>query len=337
MRFAAMLVLTGMFAFIGCSCEDNVEPVEPVETAAPLNGPWLGQQPPGAEPALFLATALAERDAAWTLDGKQFFYSMWERRHGYLLTRTLGAEGWSEPSFAPFSSPEHPELEPFIAHNGAWLYFISKRPHPDGTEVEKFDLWRVPKTESGWGAPEPLPEPISTEHDEFYPSLTTTGDLYFTSDRPGGLGGEDIWWAEWTGESWADPVNLGPAVNSPGPEFNSLIAPDGSWLIFGAVREGDMGGGDMHIAFRGPDGEFLPAVNMGEPVNSAALDYCPALSPDGAIFFFTSSRVPDGSPDPTNFVELETLMAGPGNGRDNIWWVSAEVIEDLRQQVVASP
>ena len=333
MRFAAILTLIGVLALIGCSCEDDVEIVE---AAAPLTGPWLGQEPPGAEPSLFLATALAERDTTWTPDGQQLFYSIYERQRGTILSRSEGAEGWSAPEFAGFSG-EYSDLEPFITHDGAWLYFISKRPLAGETEPGEWDLWRAPRTETGWGEPEVLPSPVNNEHKEFYPSLTTNGDLYFTSDRPGGLGGEDIWWAEWTGEDWAEPVNLGPAVNSPGPEFNSLIAPDGSWLIFGSVREGDLGGGDMHIAFRGPDGGFLPAVNMGEPLNSTALDYCPALSPDGSIFFFTSSRVPEGSPDPVTYSELEALMAGPGNGRDNIWWVSAEVIEDLRQQVVASP
>lgn len=324
--FALLLVL----ALVGCSCDGNEETVEAV---APVTGPWLGQQPPGTTPELFLATAMGERDTAFTPDGTELFFSMWERRHGYILTRTDGPDGWSEPEFASFSSPEFPELEPFVTSDGAWLYFISKRPLPDGAEPEKFDLWRVPRVDGGWGSPAPLPEGINSEHDEFYPSLTTDGDLFFTSDRPGGLGGEDIWWAEWTGDEWAEPANLGDAVNSPGPEFNSLIAPDGSWLIFGTVREGDIGGGDMHISFRGLDGEFLPAVNMGEPINSAALDYCPALSPDGSIFFFTSSRVPDGESKPNAFAELESAMTGPANGRDNIWWVSAEVIENLRKQV----
>jgi len=147
---------------------------------------------------------------------------------------------------------------------------------PDGTQPEHFNLWRVPRIDEGWGSPEQLPDPISTDHEEFYPSLTTSGDLYFTSDRPGGLGGEDVWWAQWTGEGWGEPANLGPAVNSPGPEFNSLIAPDGS------------------------------------------------------IFFFTSSRVPEGTPEPASLAELNEVMTGPGNGRDNIWWVDVALIEGLR-------
>jgi len=328
MRVVALCVV-GVLSMAGCSgeCDEEI-----VEQAAPVTGPYLGQQPPGETPELFLATGLGERDTAFTSDGTELYYSMWERRHGYLLTRTDGPDGWSEPEFAPFASPAYPELEPFITADGTWLYFISKRPLPDGGEPENFNLWRVPRVEGGWGAPELLPEPVNSEHEEFYPSLTTDGDLYFTSDRPGSLGGEDIWWAEWTGDGWAEPENLGPSVNSPGPEFNSLIAPDGSWLIFGSVREGDAGGGDLHIAFRGPDGDFLPSMNMGQPINSSALDYCPALSPNGSIFFFTSSRVPDGDPDPTTFGELEALASGPSNGRDNIWWVSSRVIEGLRPE-----
>jgi len=327
---AVALVLVGGLALVGCSCGCDEETIE---VAAPAAGPYLGLEPPGTSPELFCATALAERDTAWSPDGTQLFYSVFERGRGTILTRTEGPDGWSEPEIAAFSG-EFSELEPFITSDGAWLYFVSKRPRPGESEPGEWDIWRLPRSADGWGEPEILPLPVNNEHREFYPSLTTTGDLYFTSDRPGGLGGEDIWRAEWTGDGWAEPKNLGPAVNSPGPEFNSLIAPDGSWLIFGSVREGDVGGGDLHIAFRGDDGEFRPAVNMGSPINSPALDYCPALSPDGSILFFTSSRVPDGSPEPATYAELEAVTAGPANGRDNIWWISAEAIDALRPEAV---
>ena len=69
---------------------------------------------------------------------------------------------------------------------------------------------------------------------------------------------------------------------------------------------------------------------MGAPINSAALDYCPALSPDGELFFFASNRVPEGFPKPASYAGLEVAMQGPANGRDNIWWVSADIIDNLR-------
>ncbi|MCU0304186.1 MAG: hypothetical protein MUC56_09035 [Thermoanaerobaculales bacterium] len=317
---------------VGCTAP----PVDRTDAPAPTEvGPRLGQPPPGTVPELFLATALAERDTAWTPDSAELYHSVWEGGRGVIVVRTRGPEGWSAPGFAPFSG-EHSDLEPFVTADGAWLYFISKRPLPGEPGPGDWNMWRIPRAGEGWGAPEPLPAPLNSEHEEFYPSLTTAGELCFTSDRPGGLGGEDIWCAAPSGDGWAEPVNLGPSVNTPGPEFNSLVAPDGSWLIFGSVRPGDLGGGDLHIAFRGPDGAFLPAVNMGEPVNSAALDYCPALSPDGSLLFFTSSRLPADTGPPTTYAELEAAAAGPGNGRDNLWWVSSEVIEDLRAGAAAS-
>jgi len=318
---AVVLALTSLL--IGCAEQPGME--------VATTGPWLGQQPPGDTPELFLATALAERDTAWTPDGRELYHSVLEQRRGFIVRRVLGDGGWSEPEFAPFSG-EHADLEPFISADGDWLYFVSERPLPGETEAGDWNIWRVPRIGAGWGEPEALPEPVNSEHDEFYPSLTTTGDLSFTSDRPGGLGGEDIWWARRSDDGWSEPVDLGPAVNSPGPEFNALIAPDGAWLIFGAARDGDVGGGDLHIAFRGPDGSFAPSRNLGEPINSASLDYCPALSPDGTILFFTSSRVPDGAQKAATYGELTSILSSPANGRDNIWWVSASVIDRLRPE-----
>ena len=328
MRVVVVPALITVLALLGCVDGED----EALGGSAPPTGPYLGRQLPGSTPELFLAPALAERDTAWTPDGRQLYYSIYERRNGVVVTRARRADGsWSEPRFAPFSGI-HSDLEPFVTPGGEWLYFISKRPLPGEAEPGDWNLWRVPRSGDGWGDPQPLPEPINTEHEEFYPSLTTNGDLVFTSDRPGGLGGEDLWLAERSGDGWAEPVNLGDAINSPGPEFNSLIAPDGGWLIFGAVRDGDLGGGDLYIAFRDNHGAFLPALAVGPPINSAALDYCPALSPAGDLFFFTSSRVPDGTPEPTTYSELESAMAGPANGRDNIWWVSAELIGELQNR-----
>ncbi|HSN56938.1 MAG TPA: hypothetical protein VLT32_19865 [Candidatus Sulfomarinibacteraceae bacterium] len=327
MRLAAVVAVV-VSLLIGCA--DQPAP-EIAAEPAPVTGPWLGQQPPGDVPELFLATALAERDTAWTPDGRQLVYSLFEQRRGFLVTRALGDDGWSAPAFADFSG-EHSDLEPFITVDGAWLYFISQRPLPGETEAGDWNIWRVPRTGTGWGEPEPLPEPVNTGHQEFYPTLTAAGRLCFTSDRPGGLGGEDLWCAEPLDDGWAEPVNLGPEVNSPGPEYNSLVAPDGAWIIFGAARDGDVGGGDLHIAFRGPDGAFAPSLNMGEPINTADLDYCPALSPDGSILFFTSSRVPADAPTAASYEELESILASPANGRDNIWWVPASVIDRLRPE-----
>jgi hypothetical protein len=189
----------------------------------------------------------------------------------------------------------------------------------------------VRRTDSGWGEAANLGPTINTTGGEYYPSLTAEGTLYFTAEREDSLGGEDIYRTRRLSDgSWSEPENLGPSVNSPGPEFNALIAPDETYLIFGSVREGDAGGGDLHISFRADDGTWLPAKNMGEPLNSPTLDFCPALSPDGRMLFFTSRRVPEAPTLPSVFDQLDATLRGPFNGSSNLWWVDAAVIEAMR-------
>jgi Tol biopolymer transport system component len=104
-------------------------------------------------------------------------------------------------------------------------------------------------------------------------------------------------------------VNLGPTINSANDETDALIAPDGSFLVFTAVgREDGHGDGDLYVSFRNPNGGWLPAVNMGETINTPHSEFAPALSPDGKYLFFTSNR----------------------EGTHDIFWVDASVIASHR-------
>ncbi len=306
----------------------------PAPTETTRTGPFLGETPPTTEPALFaegvVSTNLNQRDTAWTPHGEQLFYSMWVRNRGVIVTVRLIDGTWSEPEIAPFSG-HYSDLEPFITADGDALYFISKRPLEPGGEEKDWDIWVVRPAADGWGEPENLGPPINTGGNEYYPSLTRDGTLYFTgADRADTMGGEDLYRARRSSGGFAEPENLGPAINSAGAEYNAMISPDEDYLIFGSAREGDLGGGDMYISFRSGDGSWSDAVNMGPPVNSATLDFCPALSPDGRFLFFTSRRVTSDAPEPASYRELVDSVSGPLNGSMNLYWTTADVIEQFR-------
>jgi WD40-like Beta Propeller Repeat len=317
------------FAVLACAPATNPPPATPV---AP-HGAWLGLQAPGAAPALFapgiVDTDLNQRDTAWTPDGRELYYSLVNGGTGTIVRlRQLADGSWSQPAIPAFLGTG-PALEPFITADGRWFYFASPRPLPGETEEGDWNLWRAPRTGDDWGQPVPLPASVNGPGDEYYPTLTRRGELVFTAKRDGSLGGEDLYLARADGDGFAAPENLGPQVNSPGPEFNALIAPDGRWILFGSARAGDSGGGDLYISFAAGDG-WTPAVALPEPLNSAALDYCPALSPDGSLLFFTSRRVPAGTPRPSTYGELVAQLHTPANGSNNLWWVDAAVLEHLR-------
>jgi hypothetical protein len=109
-----------------------------------------------------------------------------------------------------------------------------------------------------------------------------------------------------------------------------MVSPDEDYIIFGSAREGDLGGGDMYISFRADDGSWSDAANMGPPVNTPTLDFCPALSPDGRFLFFTSRRVAPEAPVPNSYEEIVASVSGPLNGSMNLYWITADVIERLR-------
>ena len=83
-----------------------------------------------------------------------------------------------------------------------------------------------------------------------------------------------------------------------------------------------MGGGDLYIS-RKVNGSWSPAENLGEKINSDALDYCPFLSNDGQLLYFTSERsvVKAYYQDRLSAKELTDLLTSPLNGKGNLYWV----------------
>ena len=293
---------------------------------------------PGPEPQLFapgfISTGMYERDTAWLPDGNELYWSVYApgQRVGAVVGIRRGADGsWSEPFVAP-PFLGHNSLEPFITGDGAWLYFASDRPLPGESDRGDWNLWRAPRVDPGWGPAEPLPATVNGDGDEYYPSLTRDGRLVFTAEREDSLGGEDLYLSRPIGGGWSEPADLGPAVNSPGPEFNSLIHPDGDWILFGSAREGDSGGGDLYIAFADGAGGFEPARPLPPPLSSPALDFCPALSPDGSVLYFSSTRTAFDATAATGYGEFRSHLTGPGNGQGDLYRVDAAVLQALRSR-----
>lgn len=122
-------------------------------------------------------------------------------------------------------------------------------------------------------------------------SLDAQNNMYFISDRRGGEGGNDIWYAEHRGgRSWGHPVNLGPAVNTPGNETSVYVTAGGDTLYFASDSRAGFGGYDIYMSVRTADGKWGEAVNMGYPINTAydELSYLPTANPD--VFYVSSSR-----------------------------------------------
>lgn len=198
---------------------------------------------------------------------------------------------WSDPEQLPeaINSPLS-EADPAIAADGTRLYFSRV------TERGDTDLFASQRTASGWSDPEPLA--INTLDNERDPSLDADGTLYFASDRPGGLGGFDIWTLPGGAN---EPVAMGERVNSTaddhGPtvgrvraattdEANEAEGPAHrrTMLAFSSDRDG--GNADLYWL---PLGGSKPPERL-DSIASAASELSPAFSPLGDFLYFASDR-----------------------------------------------
>ncbi len=302
----------------------QTQPVEP-EASAP------------AGPVLFLpgvvSTHLAERDAALSHDAQEFYYTVSSYSHPVILFTQRQDDNWSEPQVAPFSGV-YSDLEPHFSPDGNTLYFVSNRPLKEGDPVKDFDIWTIERDTNGWGEPKNLGAPVNTAANEFYPTLTNRGTIYWTSVSGEGTGGEDIFFSELLEGEYLIASVVSDSINTTADEYNAYIARDESYLIFTSTGWGrGQGSGDLWISFRKDDGSWTQARNMGPEVNSPFFDFCPFVSEDGRHLFFTSNRTGQALlPPPVSYQDILEYAATPYNKQHSIYVTDASIIEKLKEE-----
>ena len=222
---------------------------------------------------------------------------------------------------------------------------------------------------SDWSAPVNLGSVVNSSATDAAPAISKDGkSLYFNSNRPGGVGGNDIYVSRWdfSTDSWGIPVNLGEAVNTGGIEAGPALSRDEHWLFFNSNRGGNM---DIWVSYRRhthDDFGWETPVNAGPGVNSAFeesmggfLENDDTGAPQiffgsnrpfgvGAFDLYTSSLLPDGSFGPATLIqELSSTAADPalrvshngleafffsgrpgGSGGQDLWTATRETVFD---------
>ena len=292
---------------------------------------------PPESPMIFMenvvSTNLNERDMAIAPDGKEMFYTIQAAQNAastIITLKKLSNDKWSQPDVAPFSG-KYSDLEPAFSPDGKKLFFSSNRP-TDGQAPKDYDIWYVEKTNGIWSVPKNLGSPVNTKANEFYPSVATSGTIYFTAEYDKGIGKEDIYHSRWANNAFTTPEPLDTAVNSSAYEFNAFVTTDERYIIFTSYgRKNDKGGGDLYISSKNSEGKWTPAKALST-INSSRLDYCPYVTADQKAFFFTSGRHDLSSYEKTKtFADLTKTYNSVMNGSENIYWMSfARLLESVK-------
>ncbi len=155
------------------------------------------------------------------------------------------------------------------------------------------DIYYAVREDNGWSRPRNPRTPLNSARWDSHPSLSADNrTLVFASSREGGKGKSDLWVAV-VGEDgkWGTPVNMGDSLNTPGQEMSPLIHPDGQTLYFASDGHPGMGGMDLFMTRKGPDGKWSQPVNLGYPINTVSDELALVVDAKGEWAYFSSDKL----------------------------------------------
>jgi hypothetical protein len=222
----------------------------------------------------------------------------------YVSHRDSVYDAWGPlENLGPRINGEGNEMCPTVTLDGHRLFFVSDRPGGHGKQDLYVSRRHNQRDDFGWQAPANLGASVNSAENDYTPTLfedNATGQvqLYFSSDRPGGMGGADIYTSRAGPDGAFEWAVLVPEINTPFIDERPNIRKDGLEMFFDSNRPGSLGATDLWASTRATtEDPWSPPVNLGSIVNTSSGEFRPSLSFDGTALYFHSNRPGFGSVD----------------------------------------
>nr|MBS0036778.1 OmpA family protein [Saprospiraceae bacterium] len=226
-----------------------------------------------------------------SFDGDRFFYTLREKGRERLVFSYIQGEGEYSPhrQFNILDNFPHTAASTLSPDGELMLLTICNHP----TSMGSCDIYVAYQRGGQWQGPFNIGSPVNSSSWESQPNFGPDGrTFYFSSDRPGGFGGRDIWKSEILDDgSFSDPVNLGPDINSAGNEGSPFMHPDGQTFYFKSDGHPGMGDFDLFLSRKSRDGNWLEPQNLGYPINTPYHDGAIFIDSDGKTAYMASDRL----------------------------------------------
>jgi len=268
------------------------------------DGPYLGQTPPGLTPEIFAPGIVSikgryEFGISFSPDLDEIYFTV-QKKGGVpadIYFSKLEDNKWTPFKKVSFTKGQKAgEMEPNVSYDGNKIYFTAY--NADFTDTS---IWYVNRLNNGWSDAIKLDSSFN-EHEVMTSTLAKNGDLYYTNI------------------SKRMRTFYAPNINGKYPKFqeaeiefggHAFISPSQDYLIVDARNTEDKNKkADFYVYFKKKDGAWTKPINLGITVNSKFDERVATVTPDGKYLFF--SRYNE-----------EGEIA-------NLYWVSTEVIENVR-------
>ena len=302
-RRSAVLLCVLAFAWV-IARADNDERCENV----PQYGPWSA--PVNLGPPV--NTSFAEVNPTISKDGLSLYFSCQDCPGGYggfdlwVSHRPTVDNPWGAPeNLGPIINTPMNETNPALSEDGHRLYFTSNRSGGYGATDLYVSRRHNKRDDLSWQPPENLGSGVNTTADDrtstapFEDEKTGTITIYFSSNRAGGPGGDDLYSSTLQSDETFGPPELIAELSTAFTDRSPGIRRDGLEMFFVSNRPGSVlnaqgkPSADIWVSTRvSTEDPWTPPVNLGATVNYIGEDSHPSLSLDGTTLYFDSAFRP---------------------------------------------
>lgn len=257
-----------------------------------LQGPYLGQKPPGAYPEIFapgiisVDTNFEHSAAVFSPDGKELFWCTnvgWygkKKQQGNLRLYFMKiVDGkWTAPQPAPFVANKHVE-RPVFSPDGNRLYMEIL---DNQVDPENIDIFFVERQGEEWSEPKPVSPLINSPAWDRLHCVSADGSVYFSRNLM--MPGEAVYVSRFVNGEFTQPEKLGKEYDSDAPEFAIVFGPNGDYML--TATRNTQYGTDLCVSYRKADGTWTERIKTLFECGGFL-----ALSPDGKYLFMLNEAI----------------------------------------------
>ena len=188
---------------------------------------------------------------------------------------------WQKPVLAFFADPNYKQIDPAFSPDGKTILFNSL-----SSPQYSFDIYALHQTDTGWTKPFRLSDSINTELSDFYATISTNKNIYFTKRTKS----NDIYVSHFKDGNYQKAIPLDKTINTDLSESNPYISAQEDFLIFFSDLKAGFGESDLYISFS-KKGKWSYPINLGEKVNSKIGEFCPSIDYATKAFLFSRTAV----------------------------------------------
>jgi outer membrane protein OmpA-like peptidoglycan-associated protein len=186
------------------------------------------------------------------------------------------------------------EYAPVISGDERTMILTSVRPDSYGGQQDEFgnyyeDIYISTYKDSSWTPPVNMGAPINSEYNDATISLSVDGQQLYIYQNDSVTGSGDIYVSNLKGGKWSKPEKMSRIINSKYWEPGASMIADENTFFFSSDKPGGLGGTDIYVCKRKPDGLWGEPKNLGPKINTRGDEDAPFIHPDSKTLYFSST------------------------------------------------